>query len=99
MGMRPARLWSLLVAMTRNGLGTKARIMITSDRRRPRLVKACSSVSRRASWSNCLSLSTVDLQVGDCSCGLVEDSLDGSAVDTAAEFADLRREAREGGFE
>src|SRR3954452_21468516 len=71
--------------MSTNGIGMKARIMISRDRRRPRDASALSSVSRRASWSNCASLSIADLQVGDCLCGGVEDALDGGAVNTTAE--------------
>src|SRR5438270_2008953 len=99
MGMRPARLWSWLAAMTRNGLGTNARIMITSDRRRPRVARARSSMSRCASCSNCLSLFTANLQVGNCLRGGVEDALDGGAIDTTAELADARCEAGESGLE
>src|SRR4051794_31380492 len=92
-GMRPDRSISLLVAITRNGLGMKATIMISSDRRRPRDARAVSSASRRASWSNCASLFIADLQVGDCLCGGVEDALDGGTVDTTAELADAFCEA------
>src|SRR3954469_3263154 len=95
-GMSPTGSWSLLRAMTTNGLGTKASIMITRDRRRPRDASALKSVSRRASWSNCASLSIADLQVGDCLSGVVEDALDGGAVNTTAELVDPCCEPCEG---
>src|SRR3954466_14999257 len=82
--------------MSTNGIGMKARIMISSIRRRPRDASALSSVSRCASWSNCASLSTADLQVGDCPCGGVEDALDGGAVNTTAELRDACCEPCEG---
>src|SRR3954470_4733658 len=94
--MTPARSSSLLIAMSTNGIGVKARIMIISIRRRPRDASALSSVSRRASWSNCASLSIADLQVGDCLCGGVEDALDGGAVNTTAELDDPCCEPCEG---
>src|SRR3954447_2809369 len=86
--MTPARSRSSLIAMSTNGIGAKATIMIISIRRRPRDASALSSVSRCASWANCASLSIADLQVGDCLCGGVEDALDGGAVNTTAEFGD-----------
>src|SRR4051812_6781677 len=87
-GMKAARSTLSFVAMITNGLGMKARSMIKSDRRRPRDARALSSVSRRASWSNCASLSIANLQVGDCLCGGGEDALDGGAVNTTAELGD-----------
>src|SRR4051812_1131524 len=87
-GMRPVTSTWSFVAMTTNGLGMKATIMISSIRRRPRDASALSSVSRCASWANCGSLSIANLQVGDCLCGGVEDALDGDAVNTTAELGD-----------
>src|SRR3954453_23297322 len=87
------------MAMSANGIGMKARIMISSIRRRPRDASAVSSVSRRASWSNCTSSSIADLQVGDCVCGGVEDALDGGAVNTTAELGDPCYEPCEGRFQ
>src|SRR3954462_63174 len=85
--------------MNTNGIGMKARIIMISDRRRPRDASALSSVSRRASWSNCASLSIADLQVSDCLCGGVEDALDGGAVNTTAELGDPCCEPCEGRFQ
>src|SRR4051812_43103233 len=104
-GMRPERSISLLVAITTNGLGMKASIMISSDRRRPRDASALRSASRSASCWNCASLSIADLQVGDCLCGGVEDALDGGAVHATGELGDAfcepgdRRLQRSVGFE
>src|SRR5437763_257308 len=73
--------------------------MSSSARRRPRTASVVSSVSRRASRSNCSSLSIADLQVGDRFGGVVEDPLDGGAVDMTAELADAGGEAGEGCLE
>src|SRR5947209_1819786 len=85
--------------MSTNGIGMKAKTMISSIRRRPRDASALSSVSRRASWSNCGSLSIADLQVGDCLCGGVEDALDGGAVNTTAELGHPRCEPCQRGLQ
>src|SRR6476660_3641355 len=97
-GRTPSKLLSSLATMTRNGAGTKARIMITSDRHRPRDASAWSSSSRLASCSNCSSLFIADLQVGDRLRGIVEDALDGGAVDTTAQLADAIHEPVENGL-
>src|SRR3954464_7519521 len=73
--------------------------MSRSARRRPRDARALSSVSRRASCSNCASLSIADLQVGDCLCGGVEDALDGGAVNPTAELGYPCREPCERGLQ
>src|SRR3954470_16356329 len=98
-GTYPVNSVSWFVAMTTNGLGMSATIMMISDRCRPRDASALSSASRRASWSKRESLSIADLQVGDCLCGGVENALDGGAVDTTAELGDRGGEPRECWFQ
>src|ERR1035437_3665844 len=91
-GMTPSRVVSWLVSMTMIGLGTKARTMINSDRCRPRDASARSSSFRRASWSNCSSLSIAELQVCDRLRSFVENALDGGGVDTTTQIVDASHE-------